>query len=213
MDRAARNKSREGRRRGSPEQSSRGGALPKVANLGPPGANLSGGKAREAQYGTRNPLVPNAGSRDALGGGCCAGGGPTGRGSPACGVLYNRGCCCLRDLAQRKRGVERVLTVYGIGQRCRAAAPVLRSCGVGAVAIAEGAPGCSSGRQDPRVRLLDARGYSYGGSGGLEGGGTVGQRRCRGTARRRTAKRGGGGARVWVGRQGEGGMRGGLGRV
>jgi len=71
MDRAARNKSREGRRRGSPEQSSRGGALPEVANLGPPGANSSGGKAREAQYGTRNPLVPSAGSRDALGGGCC----------------------------------------------------------------------------------------------------------------------------------------------
>jgi len=182
MDRAARNKSREGRRRGSPEQSSRGGALPKVANLGPPGANSSGGKAREAQCGTRNPLVPSAGSRDALGGGCCAGGGPTGRGSPACDVLATRGCRCLRDLAKRKRGVERVLTVYGIGQRCRAAAPVSRSCGVGAVAIAEGAPGCSSGRQDPRVRLLDARGYSYGGSGGLEGGGTAGQRRCRGTA-------------------------------
>ena len=50
--------------------------------------------------------------------------------------------------------------MYGIGQRCRAAAPVSRSCGVGAVAIAEGAPGCSSGRQDPRVRLLNARGYS-----------------------------------------------------
>ena len=116
-------------------------------------------------------------------------------------------------LVQRERGVERVLTVYGIGQRCRAAAPASRSCGVGAVAIAEGAPGCSSGRRDPRVRLLDARGYSYGGSGGLEGGGTAGQRRCRGTARRRTAKRGGGGARVWVGRQEEGGMRGGLGRV
>ena len=78
MDRAARNKSREGRRRGSPEQSSRGRALPEVANLGPPGANSSGGKAREAQYGTRNPLVPSAGSRDALGGRCCACGGPTG---------------------------------------------------------------------------------------------------------------------------------------
>ena len=139
----------------------------------------------------RNPPGPKAECGDALGGGCCAGGGPTGRGSPACGVLATRGCRCLQDLAQRKRGVERVLTVYGIGQRCRAAAPASRSCGVGAVAIAERAPGCSSGRQDPRARLLDARGYSYGGSGGLEGGGTVGQRRCRGTARRRTAKRGG----------------------
>ena len=136
-----------------------------------------------------------------------------GPGSSARRMLAPRGRFGLQHLAQKIRGVERVLTVYGIGQRCRAAAPASRSCGVGAVAIAERAPGCSSGRQDPRARLLDARGYSYGGSGGLEGGGTAGQRRCRGTARRRTAKRGGGGARVWVGRQEEGGMRGGLGRV
>ena len=51
----------------------------------------------------RNPPGPKAECGDALGGGCCAGGGPTGRGSPACGVLATRGCRCPRDLAQRKK--------------------------------------------------------------------------------------------------------------
>ena len=70
-------------------QSSRGGVLPELAKLSPLGWDSSGKRAREAQYGTRNPLVPSAGSRDALGGGCCAGGGPTGgaRRRAACWLL------------------------------------------------------------------------------------------------------------------------------
>ena len=74
---------------------------------------------------------------------------PYGRGSPACGVLATRGCRCLRDLAKRKRGVERVLTVYGIGQRYRAAAPVSRSCGVGRWRSRRGRRGAAPGVRTP----------------------------------------------------------------
>ena len=48
---------------------------------------------------------------------------------PECGVLAIRGCYGLRDLAQRKRGVERVLTVRGIGRRRDVAMPATSSCG------------------------------------------------------------------------------------
>ena len=57
---------------------------------------------------------------------------------------------------------------------------------------------CSEPGKECVESLLDAQGSFYGGSGGLEGGGTVGLRRRRGTARRSTAERGGGGARVAV---------------
>jgi hypothetical protein len=74
---------------------------------------------------------------------------PYGRGSPACDVLATRGCRCLRDLAKRKRGVERVLTVYGNGQGCRAAAPVSRSCGVGRWRSRRGRRGAAPGVRTP----------------------------------------------------------------
>ena len=57
---------------------------------------------------------------------------------------------------------------------------------------------CSEPGKECVESLLDAQGSFYGGSGGLEGGGTVGLRRRRGTAQRSTAERGGGGARVAV---------------
>ena len=57
---------------------------------------------------------------------------------------------------------------------------------------------CSEPGKECAESLLDAQGSFYSGSGGLEGGGMAGLHRRRGTARRSTAERGGGGVRVAV---------------
>ena len=57
---------------------------------------------------------------------------------------------------------------------------------------------CSEPGKECAESLLDAQGSFYGGSGGLEGGGTAGLRQRRVTVRQSTAERGGGGARVAV---------------
>ena len=62
-------------------------------------------------------------------GGFVGGGGVSGGTPPECGVLAIRGCYGLRDLAQRKWGVERVLTVRGIGRRRDVAMPATSSRG------------------------------------------------------------------------------------
>jgi len=93
-----------------PELGSAAAGSPEEAKLGPPGANSSGRRAREAQHGTLNPPVPIAGSGGAR---SCArdGGGDSGHREsaggrcPASGVTHGP-----RRRVQEERQVEVGLT-------------------------------------------------------------------------------------------------------